>query len=112
MVVNAKFFSIPLVDLMDTPKFAVLSVRPYYSYEKGKKTELVLGYVYTVANTDTYENFDVKVAGAPTITQDLVDTASSRIFVTFENAIVQPFQIKFGKADCTVIASKVSIVKG
>lgn len=103
---------IPLQNLMETEIFALLNVTEVFEYREGKRTENITEIRYTVANPDTFENFDVKVAGAKAvITQKQLDEEENHIWVSLENAVVKPYKIEYGKAECTVMADAVKIAK-
>lgn len=105
LTLKAEQMSRPLSDFMGTTIFAVLRVAPVYAYIDGKKTDTVIGIKYTVANPDTFVNFDVKVSQTtPVITQEKVDASDERFWVTFTNAMVKPSKIEFGNVQCTVTA--------
>lgn len=112
MRLSSKFFQIPLSDVMEENSFPLLGVRPHHVYVDGKRTDTVDGYIYAVANKETFENFEVKVDGPPLVTQDVIDKNTTRIFVSFENATICPYKMLYNVTDCTVIATKVNLVKG
>lgn len=111
MIISTKKLSIDLSFLMDCQRFALLSVAPVYDYVDGKKTATVTAIRYTVANPETFENFEVKVPTTkPIVTQDRIDNVDERLWVSFENAVVKPYRIEFGKALCSVTADSVKLV--
>lgn len=111
MKIPTKKLSINLEDFMGVNEFALLNVAPIYDYVDGKKTDTITSIRYSVANARTFETFDVKIqAKQPIITQREIDNADERLFVSFENAIIRPYKIEFGKAVCSVTADSVKLV--
>lgn len=111
MTISAKKISLDLTTLMGCNRFALLSVAPVYEYADGKRTDTVSAIRYNVANPETFENFEVKVPTTkPIVSQERIDNVDERLWVTFENAIVKPYKIEFGKAICSVSADSVKLV--
>lgn len=101
-----------LDEISKADKYALINSKPVFDYVDGKKTDTICAYKYTVANPDTFECFDVKVSGnTPVITQTQIDASEERMFVIFDNAVVKPYRVEFGKADCAVVADTIKIVK-
>lgn len=108
MDVPAKRLSMALDDLMGTNRYALLSVAPIYDYVEGQRSDSVIATRYSVANPETFEKFDVKVANTKAIvSQDIIDSVDERVWVAFENAQVKPYRIEYGKAICSVTADSV-----
>ena len=108
MIIPSKRLSLSLESLMGTNRFALLGVSPVYDYIDKKRSETVSGIRYTVANPDTFETFDVKIAGTkPIVSQEVIENVDERIWVSFENAVVKPYRIEFGKATCSVTADSI-----
>ena len=106
-------FTKPLTDIMDAEPFALLAVAPVYAYVKGEKTDTVIGTRYTVANAETFVNFDVKVNNpTPVVTQEKVEASSERYWVSFTNAVVRPYHIEYGVVQCAVTADSVVLDTG
>lgn len=102
----------PLSTIMDSEAFALLGVNPIYAYSDGKRTDQLIGWRFSLADPESFLNFDVRVNSTKTpITQGMIDSHESRLYVTLDNAIVKPFAINYGKADCTVTADAVKLVK-
>ena len=104
---------IPLGIVTKDANLILLSVSPNYEYVNNKITDNLLGYKYTVVEDITFEKLIVKVASTtPVITQEQIDTAKDRIFVTFNNAIAKPYRnVSNGQYDLSINANSVSIVK-
>lgn len=111
MKIPIKKLSIQLQDFMDVNEYALLSITPVYDYIDGEKTDTISSIRYSVANARTFETFDVKIqAKEPIISQREIDNADERLFVTFENAVIRPYKIEFGKAICSITADSVKLV--
>ena len=84
MVIPVKKIQLNLSDLMDSDIFALLGVSEIFDYVDGKRTDTISGIRYSVANPNTFENFEVKVAGTkPLVTQERIDRADERLWVSF-----------------------------
>lgn len=112
MTLESKDFFIDLAKLFPTNTFALLDSNPIYEYVDGKRTEKVIGTRYSVADRETFKNFDVKVKETKaTIDKTMIANAGQRIWVSFSNAQVIPYSMKYGKCECTVKAESIKIVK-
>lgn len=114
LALKAEKFAKPLSEVMNVDLFAVLAVSPVYAYDKDKKrTDTIIGTRYTVANPDTFVNFDIKVNNpVPVVTQDQVETSDERFWVSFVNAMVKPYAIEYGNIQCAVTADSVKLDSG
>lgn len=76
-------------------EYAVLNVAERYSYEEGKRTDIIAGYIYEAANLKTYEIVSVFVKQSkPLISQQQLDElrmAKKKVLIAFENTIVKPY---------------------
>ena len=103
----------PLNTFMKNNVFAVLAVSPIYAYADKKRTDTVIGTRYTVANPDTFANFEVRVNNpTPVVTQDEIvaaEEAEERFWITFTNATVRPSKIEFGEVLCVVTADSAKL---
>ena len=112
MTVESNVFLIDLAQIFPTGTFALLDSNPIYEYADGKRTEKVIGTRYSVDDKDTFKNFDVKVKEAKaTIDKTMISNAGQRIWVSFSNAQVIPYSMKYGKCDCTVKADAIKVIK-
>lgn len=104
---------IPIPIIINGANLILLSVAPNYEYVDNKKTDNLLGYKYTVVEDITFEKFVVKVpSSTPVMTQEQIDTAKDRIYVTFNNAIAKPYRnTSTGNYDLSINANGISIVK-
>ena len=111
MIIPAKNLTFSLDTLMGVDTFALISVTPKYDYVNKQRTDTISAICYRVANPETFENFEVKVSSTKAIvSQERIDNVDERLWVTFENAVVKPYKIEFGKAICTVPADSVKLV--
>lgn len=78
-----------------TNQFYLLTVAPRYAYKDGKRLNEIIGYLYTVVNTETYETISVFVEqSTPLISQQELEElkdSGKKIFVQFDNAVVKPY---------------------
>lgn len=66
-----------------------------YIYKDGKRTDEVAGYVYTVTNTESFDQINVLVEGTtplmPIEKFNALRAENEKVFVRFENAVVRPY---------------------
>lgn len=108
--------AILLLSIIANPIYYLNAVTPRYTYKDGKRTEEIAGYVYTVTNTDTFDQINVSVENKPAlITPDKLaelQNAGEKTFVEFENAMVRPYYSERTKAiEDSIKADSVHIVK-
>lgn len=104
-------FSIALADFTQSAEFVLLAVTPVFLYKDAVKTDEVIGQKYQVADPLTFEAFEIRVDHVtPIVTQSEIEHADDRFFVTFENALLKPFKIEYGKIVCTITADSVKLV--
>lgn len=111
MVLESKMFTIDLTQIFSTNKFALLDVNPIQEYVNGQRTDKVIGTRYSLADAETFKNFDVKVSNPTPIVNKKTLENSPRIWVSLENAKVMPYSMKYGKCECTITANEVKVVK-
>ena len=110
--VSKDLIAIPLSTVMPSQSFALLSVAPVYNYIDGKRTDQLVGWRFSLADPETFQNFDVRLNATKTpITQEMIDASELRFYVTLDNAMVKPYAINYGKAECTVTCDSVKLVK-
>ena len=94
--------TLPLSVVIEELIFVLQAVSPKYDYKDGTKTDNLIGYTYTAANTDTYDIVKVSVEQAqPAITsEDLrkAKLAGKKVFVEFDNALIRPYYSEFHKS--------------
>lgn len=76
--------------------FVLLKVGPVFAYgPDGKPTETIIGFKYTVVNTDSFEKYVIKVEGTkPLISDELLIEKRERgekVYVEFENATIKMY---------------------
>ena len=104
--------NIPLEVITGDAHQILLEVAPYYAYADGKKTDTLVGYRYTVVEDRNFEKFSVKIpSSTPAVSQENIDTAKQRIFVTFENAFAKPYRTQNGDYDLSISATGINLVK-
>lgn len=110
--ISKDLIAIPLSAIMQSQSFALLSVAPVYAYSDGKRTDQLIGWRFSLADPETFQNFDVRLNATKTpITQEMIDANELRLYVTLDNAMVKPFAINYGKAECTVTCDAVKLVR-
>ena len=45
------------------------------------------------------------------VTQEMIDASDERLYVTLDNAMIKPYAINFGKAECTITCDAVKLVR-
>lgn len=108
--------AIPFELVEEKQKFALLSIRPVYKYDmNGKKTEVIVSWKYSVANVDSFEKYDIKVASAnPIIAPELLKTKrdfGERMFVQFENATIKMYRSSNGTLEDSIKADSIDFVE-
>lgn len=104
---------IALDKLMKEQTFALIASAPSFQYQDGKKTDVIDGTRYTVANVQTFDKFDVKTPEkTPVVSSEQIASMDERVFVSFSNAVAKPVKIEYGHiffnvtADCAKIVRK------
>ena len=86
---------IELLSVIPYPKYYLNSHSVRFRYLNGQKTDQIAGYVYTVTNTETYDQIHVFVEqDKPLITSETLAELQSegkKVFVEFDNAIIKPY---------------------
>ena len=107
---NSIFKQINLHAILPDAKFVLKNFFPFYKYENGKKTEIIMGIKYQVVDILSFETFFVKVpVTTPLIPLEDLRKPNSRYFVDFENAIVT-FYVNDGHVAASVSARTIKIV--
>lgn len=111
MLVKTDRLSISLEDILPSNRFILREVNPVFIYENKQRTDKIWGYKYKLVDTQVFEIFEVKVESkTPLVTQQTIDN-SDPIWVALDSAIVKPNKIEFGKAQCSVTAQNITILK-
>lgn len=75
--------------------FVLILLKPYFRYENNKPTKDILGYKYTVVNTESFEKYEFKVEGdKPLISADLLIDKRERgekVYVEFDNPTIKVY---------------------
>ena len=104
--------SFPLGSHVKEPAFALMDSAPSYRYDNGKKTDIIEGTKYTVANTRTFDKIDVKTPEkTPIVSAEQIAASDERIFISFVNAIAKPVKIEYGKVYYSVTADSAKIMR-
>ena len=106
------------IEVIETERvFVLLDVSPVYEYDlDNKRTDKILGWAYTVANTESFEKYKVKVNNVkPLISHEaLIANRENGIktFVEFDNAVVKMYWSTIKKTfEDSFKADGVSLVK-
>lgn len=111
MELTPKDFSIGLNEVLPSDKFVIKQVSPVFDYEKGVKTDKVVAYRYSLVDPDTFESFDVKIEGTtPIVTNEMVTDRENRYYVALENAIIKPYEMKYGKVKYSIVADSIRVL--
>ncbi len=103
---------LPLEPVIRYAPIWLVNIAPWKQYVDGKRTDVQLGYSYTVVETNTFEKFTVKVAGTtPLLTDEQLASAKDRITVKFEDAICKPYRNANGNYELSITAKGISIAK-
>ena len=86
---------IQLLSVIPYPKYYLNSVSVRFRYLNGQKTDQIAGYVYTVTNTETFDQIHVLVEqDKPLITPETLaefQQEGKKVFVEFDNAVIKPY---------------------
>lgn len=111
MELTAKDFNIGLNEVLPNENFIVKQVSPVYDYENKKKTDRVIAYRYKLVDPELFETFDVKVEGdKAVVTNEMVADRENRIYVALENAIIKPYEMKYGAVKFSIVADSIKVL--
>lgn len=86
---------IELLSVIPYSKYYLNSVSVRFRYLNGAKTDQIAGYVYTVTNTETFDQIHVLVEqDKPLITSEALtelQQEGKKVFVEFDNAVIKPY---------------------
>lgn len=87
---------IPLVVFETERVYVLLDISPVNEYDSdNNRTDKIIGWSYVVANTESFEKYKIKVAGAkPLISRDALIAKREngiKTFVEFDNAVVKMY---------------------
>ena len=96
--------------------FALLSVSPIYEYDtNNQRTDRIVAWRYTVANTESFEKYSIKVTSAnPIIAPELLKAKrdfGEKFFVEFENATIKMYRSGNGTFEDSIKADSVDFVE-
>lgn len=104
------FSKIKLSAILPESKFVLKSFYPFFKYENGEKTDVVMGIKYEVVDLVSFETFYVKVpVTTPLITLEDLRKPNSRYFVDFDNALVT-FYVNNGRLANSISADAIQIL--
>lgn len=110
---KTQYFTKELKEVTESEVFALLSVAPIYEYVKGEKTDTEIGTRYTVADPENFFTFDVKILNqVPVVTQEEIESAKERYWISFTGAMIRPFRIEYGLVKCTITANGAKLETG
>lgn len=94
---------IPFVVVFRNSRFILLRIEEYFLYEDGVRTNKHAGYKYIVADTESFDKFDVKIEGQkkPLMSPDeLVKLRENgeNVLVEFINGFVKLYNRKVGNS--------------
>lgn len=87
---------IPLEVIEPEPVYILLDVVPVFGYDtSGKKTDVITGYQYVVVNTNSFNQYRVKILhNSPLMTREqlvAIREKGGKIYVEFENLNVRMY---------------------
>lgn len=87
---------IPLSVVEPEPVYILLDVVPVFGYDtSGKKTDVITGYQYVVVNTNSFNQYRVKILhNSPLMTREqlvAIREKGDKIYVEFENLSVRMY---------------------
>lgn len=87
---------IPLSVVEPEPVYILLDVVPVFEYDtSGKKTDVITGYQYVVVNTNSFNQYRVKILhNSPLMTREqlvAIREKGGKIYVEFENLTVRMY---------------------
>lgn len=93
---------VPLASLISEPTYFLNQIAVRYAYKDGKRTDEIAGYVYTVTNTESYEQICVTIEGNKPLMSiekfTLLREQGEKIFIQFQGGIVRPYYSETMKA--------------
>lgn len=105
-----------LKDIIPEPVYFWNDISPRYKYVDGKRTDEIVGHVYTATDIETYKQIHVLVEqNKPLLSQEkLIELQESgeKVFIEFQNATVKPYYSERTKSiEDSIKAENVTIVK-
>jgi hypothetical protein len=104
------FSKIKLNAILPESKFVLKSFFPFYKYENGYKTDVIMGIKYQVVDILSFETFFVKVpVTTALIPLEDLQKPNSRYFVDFENPVVT-FYVDNGRVAASISAESIQLI--
>lgn len=104
------FNNISLLAILPDAKFVLKNFYPFFKYENGERTDVIIGLKYEVIDMVSLETFFVKVpVTTPLIALEDLRKPNSRYFVDFENAVVS-FYVNNGRVASSVSAEAIQLI--
>ena len=107
---------VALSSLIEKPTYYLNRITPRKVFKDGKATDDILGYVYTVTNTETYQQIDVLVEQKEALIDqtalEQMQENGEKLFVEFADAYIKPYYSTKTKAvEDSIRAKAVSVIE-
>lgn len=107
---------VALSSLIEEPTYYLNRITPRKVFKDGKATDDILGYVYTVTNTETYQQIDVLVEQKEALIDqtalEQMQENGEKLFVEFADAYIKPYYSTKTKAvEDSIRAKAVSVIE-
>ena len=107
---NSIFKQLHLHAILPDAKFVLKNFCPFFKYENGGRTNVIIGLKYEVIDMVSLETFFVKVpVTTPLIPLEDLRKPNSRYFVDFENAVVT-FYVNDGRVETSIRADTIRLI--
>ena len=106
---------VALSSLIEEPTYYLNRITPRKVFKDGKATDDILGYVYTVTNTETYQQIDVLVEQKKALINQIdleqMQENGAKIFVEFADSYIKPYySAKTKMVEDSIRAKDVTVV--
>lgn len=107
---------VALSSLIEEPTYYLNRITPRKVFKDGKATDDILGYVYTVTNTETYQQIDVLVEQKEALIDqtalEQMQENGEKLFVEFDAAYIKPYySTKTKSVEDSIRAKAVSVIE-
>lgn len=107
---------VALSSLIEEPTYYLNRITTRKVFKDGKATDDILGYVYTVTNTETYQQIDVLVEQKEALIDqtdlEQMQENGRKIFVEFAEAYIKPYySTKTKMVEDSIRAKSVSVIE-
>ena len=86
---------IALIHLIPELEYFLNEIAVRYKYQDSKRTDVIVGHVYTVTNTDTFDQINILVEGTTPLMAieefHSLRAKGEKVFVRFDNAVLRPY---------------------